>query len=177
MGGERVNWSKETGHEFSDAVAKFESNYEEGQENECWEWTGTYYGGHERTVDGLDWRVGRFLMQKDGKRFVWSAHRFMWAIHHGYPGDAEIRRACNNPKCVNINHLEAGTREDTIAATKRRGKTKAKNTYAKKHDHAAIVVDYHNGMTYKQLMQKYGITSKGTISHIIKKSVASGGVV
>ncbi len=159
-----MNWSKETGHEFSDAVAKFESKYEEGQENECWEWTGSYYGGHERTVDGLDWRVGRFLMQKDGKRFVWSAHRFMWAIHHGYPGDAEIRRVCNNPKCVNINHLEAGTREDTIAA-------------AKKHDHAAIVADYHNGMTYKQLMQKYGISSKGTISHIIKKSVASGGVV
>jgi hypothetical protein len=26
-------------------------------------------------------------------------------------------------------------------------------------------------------MQKYGISSKGTLSHIIKKSVASGGVV
>lgn len=171
-----MSWSLASGHTFSDIVAKFESKYDKGKENECWEWKGSYFGSHERTVDGVPWYSGRFAAQKNGKRFSWSAHRFMWAIHNGYPGDMEIRRVCNNPKCVNINHLEEGTREDTIAATKRRGHTKAKNTYAKKHDHAAIVADYKMGMTYKQLMDKHGITSKGTISHIIKKSLVSGGV-
>ena len=38
------------------------------------------------------------------------------------------------------------------------------------HDHQAIIDDRTDGMTYKQIGEKYGIT-KGTISYIINKSM------
>lgn len=39
------------------------------------------------------------------------------------------------------------------------------------HDHEAIIKDRKNGYTYKELMGKYGISSKGTISFIINKAL------
>lgn len=42
-----------------------------------------------------------------------------------------------------------------------------------KYEHVQIVTDYKKGSTYKDIMEKYGITSKGTVSFIIQKSLAS----
>lgn len=39
------------------------------------------------------------------------------------------------------------------------------------HDHEAILKDRKNGYTYKELMEKYGISSKGTISFIVNKAL------
>ena len=39
------------------------------------------------------------------------------------------------------------------------------------HDHEAILKDRKNGYTYKELMEKYSISSKGTISFIINKAL------
>lgn len=40
-----------------------------------------------------------------------------------------------------------------------------------KHDHEKIIQDFKNGYTYKEIMEKYDITSKGTVSFIINKSL------
>lgn len=42
-----------------------------------------------------------------------------------------------------------------------------------KHDHEKIIQDFKNGYKYKEIMEKYGIKSKGTISFIINKSLKS----
>lgn len=39
------------------------------------------------------------------------------------------------------------------------------------HNHEVIIKDRVNGYTYKQLMDKHGISSKGTISFILNKSL------
>jgi len=39
------------------------------------------------------------------------------------------------------------------------------------YNHKKIIKDRKNGLTYKELMEKYSISSKGTISHIINKSL------
>ena len=39
------------------------------------------------------------------------------------------------------------------------------------HDHESIIQDRKNGYSYKELMEKYGISSKGTISFIINKAL------
>ena len=39
------------------------------------------------------------------------------------------------------------------------------------YDHETILKDRKNGFTYKELMEKYSIPSKGTISFIINKSL------
>lgn len=39
------------------------------------------------------------------------------------------------------------------------------------HNHESIISDRKNGYTYKELMEKYDISSKGTISFIVNKSL------
>lgn len=39
------------------------------------------------------------------------------------------------------------------------------------HNHESIIKDREQGYTYKQLMEKYGVSSKGTISFILNKSL------
>lgn len=40
-----------------------------------------------------------------------------------------------------------------------------------KHDHISIISDYKSGLNYQEIMLKYNISSKGTVSYIINKSM------
>jgi hypothetical protein len=40
-------------------------------------------------------------------------HRLVWQEHYGeIPKGLIVRHKCDNPKCINIEHLELGTRKD-----------------------------------------------------------------
>lgn len=44
-----------------------------------------------------------------------NAHRFIWRYTHGdIPADLCVMHTCDNPRCVNINHLKLGTRRDNV---------------------------------------------------------------
>jgi len=61
----------------------------------CWEWN----AARDRKGYGKFW---------DGN-FLWLAHRYSWKLHFGpILGDTMILHKCNNPGCVNPNHLYAG---------------------------------------------------------------------
>lgn len=47
----------------------------------------------------------------------------------------------------------------------------------KKHLHNEIIEYYNKGKTYKQIMKKFNISSKGIVSYIIKKSLTSEGII
>jgi len=164
-----VKWSKETAHLFPDVRERFFRKVELRGRDECWSWTGGKFQGGSHGNLGK-WPSARFDVQKGGSRFYFQAHRFMWAIYHGpVADDVEIRRSCLDPNCVNPNCMEMGDRQDTTDAMVERGTTAIGNSHAKKHDHVAMFADYESGMSYGDLMQKYGIKSKGTISYIIRK--------
>lgn len=46
-------------------------------------------------------------------------------------------------------------------------------SYTKIHNHEEIVKLHKEGISYESIMKKHGISSKGTISFIIKKSIES----
>lgn len=79
----------------------------------CWEWSGKRNDSGYGIVNAL--RHGL-----DGAR----AHRVMFELHVGpIPDGAEIRHKCDNPPCVNPDHLEPGTHLLNMADMTDRGRS------------------------------------------------------
>ena len=68
----------------------------------CWLWTGSLSKfGHGRF--NANWKSGPVL-----------AHRFALGLVHGWPIDGWVLHRCDNPKCVNQEHLYIGTPIDNM---------------------------------------------------------------
>lgn len=72
----------------------------EKAEGECWEW-------RARTVAG-----GYGTIQRHNEREY--AHRLAYKFHYGESPDPQINHHCDNPICVNPDHLYRGTHEDNM---------------------------------------------------------------
>ena len=51
------------------------------------------------------------------------AHRLIWMQHHGHT-DLDILHDCDNPACINMDHLRAGTHTDNMNDMISRGRYK-----------------------------------------------------
>lgn len=80
----------------------------------CHEWTGSMTGS--RLEYGQLWA--------DGKQ--WSAHRYAWTVKNGaIPSGMSVLHRCDNPKCVNPEHLFLGTQADNMRDMKSKGRARA----------------------------------------------------
>lgn len=74
----------------------------------CWDWSGAKHKfGYGRLAENY----------VEG-----TAHRTMWKVLFGDPGDLEVLHRCDNPPCCNPFHLFLGTQRDNIRDASKKGR-------------------------------------------------------
>jgi hypothetical protein len=134
----------------------------------CWEWSG------KRSRKGY----GRLVRRINGKHSYWQAHRVVYSSLFGAIGPGLlVCHRCDNPPCVNPDHLFLGTAADNLndcirkgrrpmtAATRPEGNPKAKlsPTRAKEMKHAIL----SGRLTQVAASKEYGI-SRSSIWAMLK---------
>ncbi len=124
--------------------------------NGCWEWT---KGG----------RAGYGLFYWKGKSE--GAHRVSYQAYHGeeIPPGMVVRHKCDNPCCINPNHLLIGTVADNVAdrEARRRRNVRGEQIGTSKLTSADIVEIRASGLKGIELAEKFAV-SGAHISRIRK---------
>ena len=121
----------------------------------CWEWMGTIMirGGY-----------GQFQHMRNGIRTRYRAHRVSWELHNGpIPKGLLVLHHCDNPPCVNPNHLFLGTPKDNTHDMIRKGRMPRGSARPRTKLTEDIVRDmrskYANGgILGRELAEEYGVT-------------------
>lgn len=118
----------------------------------CWEWTwGLSNAGYGR-------------LGYKGKNT--QASRVMWiAVHGSIPNGLWVLHRCDNPKCINPDHLFLGTRKDNIDDMVRKGRGNAlrgaESNKAKLTEEIVRQIrkeHHHSGIGFRPLGRKYGVS-------------------
>jgi HNH endonuclease len=118
--------------------------------SECWKWNGAIN----------KWGYG--IVRWKGKTVL--AHRLSWESHNFRDaGDLLICHKCDNPPCVNPNHLFIGTHQDNMRDRDEKGRgydrSGIRNGRAKINSDEAetIRLRYWKGDNRKSLAEEFGI--------------------
>lgn len=91
-----------------------------GEKDDCWEWKASCRHGY-----------GQFGVRAG---YIEIAHRYSWIIANGpIPDGLCALHKCDNPKCVNPNHLFLGTRADNTMDMCEKGRNRSRPTLGTKN--------------------------------------------
>lgn len=131
--------------------------------DDCWEWQ-----GHKNPRG-----YGHFSI----KHQMVKAHRYSWTIQNGeIPAGMVICHRCDNPPCVNPNHLFMATQEDNVHDMENKGRRVTVVKHGEESTNAklnkALVIEmrqkYETGKySFRELGIIYGI-HKSTAHSIVK---------
>lgn len=149
------------------AETRFWMNVARRGEDECWLWLGP------RTDRGY----GRFrTVNTSTVRKRVFAHRFSYELASGQPIPAGlfVCHSCDNPPCVNPNHLWVGTHADNVRDKVRKGRQAHvwSGVYGNRHGRAKLNEDAvrdirrrrEGGESVAALASEFGVSS-ATLSH------------
>lgn len=121
--------------------------------DECWEWTGFKLKGYGRI------RARRIPAVKD------FAHRLSFLIHTGnLDFDLDVLHTCDNPGCVNPQHLFQGTHAENMADRNRKGRAAKRLT---KEDVLKIIEMHKNGVRKCDIARAFNLKRSTSISGIL----------
>jgi len=93
---------------------KFWEKVNKKGKDDCWEWLA---GRNHKNYGNFYVSIG------NSKDKHWIAHRMAWKLTYGeIPKGLHICHHCDNPPCVNPNHLWIGTNKDNILDASRKGR-------------------------------------------------------
>lgn len=126
----------------------------------CWLWEGPPHN-----------RRGYCAIQYRGKFYL--AHRVSWMIHYGdIPGDMLVCHHCDNPRCVNPEHLFLGTPNDNVSDMISKGRQAAGQSHPLSRlteaDVRTIRERYAAGTSQSELAREYGCRQTN-ISNIVRR--------
>lgn len=138
-------------------IDRFNSSYELITESGCWVWM--------RAIDKNGYGIHYFKNKK------YFAHRKSYELFNGkIPENMLICHKCDNPSCVNPNHLFFGTAKDNAqdALKKKRNFVGSKNSRAILNENDVIEIRKSN-LPLKDIAKKY-LVSLSTIKYARKKT-------
>ncbi len=128
-------------------------------DDDCWEWA----GGHTGT--------GRPVIWVDGKAEY--VYRVQWILKNGpIPEGLVVRHICNNPGCVNPEHLLIGTSkenaEDAVQSGSIQRGTLHWNARLNDNDVIDIFRLHEAGLTQREIAKRIGC-SQTTVNAVLNK--------
>ena len=106
----------------------------------CEEWQGS----KDRDGYGRIWTGGK----------IFRAHRLAYMQHHGHT-DLLVRHDCDNPSCINMDHLRSGTYQENTQDRDQRGRNHNANKVNCPQGHP-----YDDKNTYVNGGDRYCLTCK-----------------
>ena len=134
-------------------ASRFWSHVNKLSAEECWPWEGSYKGAYGT--------IHTFA----GARSV-GAHRASYRLVNGpIPDGFLVRHKCDNPGCVNPDHLEVGTGKDNVADMLSRGRANPlrgeahQNTKLTDADVAEVRRLLSAGVMRKDVAEMFGVST------------------
>lgn len=127
----------------------------------CIEWVGC--------TDGPGYGNTRLTRYKGFYRKLWATHRLSYMVHIGeIPEGVFVCHRCDNPSCINPEHLFAGTHQDNMDDMSTKGRAKSTknwgNNFASKKVYAAGV----KYSSYSAAGRALGISDNGVRNRVAR---------
>jgi hypothetical protein len=130
----------------------------------CWIWNGSVFW------DGY----GQFNFKQDGLWKKARAHRASYEIFVGSAAGMVVCHRCDNPPCVNPDHLFLGTQLDNIRDMDAKGRRVKTTKIGERHPFAKLTEDQACAIRFNEVGTTQEIASRYGVSWSAVKSIRIG---